>query len=153
MNKQTIALVRASWSRVQPIAVTAAAVFYQHLFAEAPELRALFRGDLKQQGHKLMQMLDRLVDGLEDWPALASDLADLGRRHAGYGVRASHYDRVGTALLHTLADGLGTQFTPATERAWADTYQLVADIMIAAATETSRDAARPRLQAAKLADR
>lgn len=153
MNEQTIALVRASWSRVQPIATTAAALFYQHLFAEAPELRALFRGDLQEQGHKLMQMLDRLVDGLEDWTALAPGLADLGRRHAGYGVRASHYDRVGTALLRALAEGLGSQFTPATERAWADTYQLVADTMIAAATETSHDAARRATQAAKLADR
>lgn len=153
MNEQTIALVRASWNRVQPIAPTAAALFYRHLLADAPELRALFRGDLQHQGDQLMQMLDRLVARLEDWPALSSELVELGRRHAVYGVRSSHYDRAGTALLRTLADSLGAQFTPATERAWMDAYQLIADTMIAAATEASRDDALCRLQAPKLIER
>jgi hemoglobin-like flavoprotein len=141
MNEQTIALVRTSWSHVQRIAPVAADLFYRHLFADAPELRPLFRGDLKLQGDKLMQMLDWLVASLEDWPALSSGLVDLGRRHAAYGVRASHYDRVGAALLRTLADGLGAHFTPATECAWAETYQLIADTMIAAANEKRSEVA------------
>ena len=40
---QTSALVRASWNQVEPIAPAAAALFYRHLFADAPELRALSR--------------------------------------------------------------------------------------------------------------
>lgn len=134
MNPQAAALVRASWSRVEPIAPAAAALFYRHLLADAPELRALFRGDLQQQGDKLMRMLGWLVARLDDLPTLLPALEDLGRRHADYGVQASHYDRVGAALLRTLAEGLGAQFTPATERAWTDTYQVIADTMIAAAT-------------------
>lgn len=135
MNAHTVALVRASWSQVEPIAPAAAALFYGHLFADAPELRALFRGDMQRQGDKLMQMLAWLVARLDDLPTLLPELAALARRHAGYGVQASHYDRVGQALLRTLAEGLGAQFTPATERAWADTYQVIADTMIAAASD------------------
>lgn len=135
MNTQTTALVRASWSQVEPIAPAAANLFYGHLFADAPELRALFRGDMQQQGDKLMQMLGWRVARLDDLPALLPAPADLGRRHADYGVQASHYDRVGVALLRTLAEGLGAQFTPATERAWKDTYQVIADTMIAAAID------------------
>lgn len=135
MNAQTTLLVRTSWRQVEPIAPAAAALFYRHLFADAPELRALFHGDLQQQGDKLMQMLAWLVARLDDPPALLPALADLGRRHARYGVQASHYDRVGAALLRALAEGLGPQFTPATERAWRDTYHAIADAMIAAAAD------------------
>lgn len=137
VDAQTIAQVRASWSQVQPIRSAAAALFHRHLFADAPGLRALFRGDLQQQGDRLMQMMDWLVDHLDDPPTLLAALADLGRRHAGYGVQASHYDRVGAALLRTLADGLGAQFTAATERAWAELYELMADAMIAPLTEAA----------------
>lgn len=137
MNAQTTALVRASWSQVEPIAPAAAALFYRHLFADAPELRALFRSDLQHQGDKLMQMLSWLVARLDDLPAWLPAVAELGRRHGGYGVQASHYDRVGAALVRTLAEGLGAQFTPATERAWTETYQLIADTMIAAAADTA----------------
>jgi methyl-accepting chemotaxis protein len=135
VDAQTIARVRASWSQVQPIRSAAAALFYRHLFSDAPGLRALFRGDLQEQGDRLMQMMDWLVDRLDDPPTLLAALADLGRRHAGYGVQASHYDRVGTALLRTLADGLGAQFTAATERAWTELYEVMADAMIAPLTE------------------
>ncbi len=137
MDVQSIAQVRASWSQVQPIRSAAAALFYRHLFADAPGLRALFRGDLQQQGDRLMQMMDWLVDRLDDPPTLLAALADLGRRHAGYGVQASHYDRVGAALLRTLAEGLGAQFTSATQRAWTDLYQVIADAMIAPLTEAA----------------
>lgn len=135
MDAQTIAQVRASWSQVQPIRSAAAAQFYRHLFAEAPELRALFHVDLQPQGDRLMQMMDWLVDRLDDPPTLLAALADLGCRHAAYGVQASHYDRVGVALLCTLAEGLGAQFTAATERAWTELYQVMADAMIAPLTE------------------
>lgn len=137
MDAQTIAQVRASWSQVQPIRSAAAAQFYRHLFADAPGLRALFRGDLQLQGDRLMQMMDWLVDRLDDPPTLLAALADLGRRHAAYGVQASHYDRVGAALLRTLADGLDAQFTSATERAWTELYQVMADAMIAPLTEAT----------------
>lgn len=137
MDAQTIAQVRASWSQVQPIRSAAAAQFYRHLFADAPGLRALFRGDLQRQGDRLMQMMDWLVDRLDDPPTLLAALADLGRRHAAYGVQASHYDRVGAALLSTLAEGLDAQFTSATERAWTELYQVMADAMIAPLTEAA----------------
>lgn len=135
MDEDTVLLVRASWKRVIPIAPAAAARFYLHLFDAAPELRPLFRGDLKRQGDKLVQMLDWLVARLDTLPELMSALEALGRRHAGYGVRPSHYDRVGAALMLTLAEGLGPHFTPAVKRAWGCVYLVVADTMIAAADE------------------
>jgi hemoglobin-like flavoprotein len=132
MNPQTITLVRGSWAHVRPISATAAALFYDNLFKADPSLRSLFRSDLGHQGERLMRMLDTAVDKLDDLPALVPVLESLAVRHAGYGVRESHYRTVGAALLDTLAQGLGTAFTPAVRDAWASVYGVVSGVMIGA---------------------
>ncbi len=50
-----------------------------------------------------------------------------------YGVTEAHYDTVGSALLWTLAKGLGEQFTPAVKEAWATAYGTLAGAMKQAA--------------------
>jgi hemoglobin-like flavoprotein len=53
----------------------------------------------------------------------------LGKRHVAYGVKPEDYDSVGAALLWTLEQGLGDDFTPDTKEAWATVYGLVATTM------------------------
>jgi hypothetical protein len=67
-------------------------------------------------------------------PGLAAILAlpKLAQRHVAYGVHAAHYRTVGVALLKTLAQGLGTAFTPHAQQAWAEVYRVMATIMISA---------------------
>jgi hemoglobin-like flavoprotein len=133
MEHDALALVRRSWQQVEPIAPTAAALFYDNLFAADPSLKPLFKGDLQQQGHKLMQMIGAAVARLDDLPSLVPVLQGLALRHAGYGVQPSHYDTVGGALLKTLGQGLGEDFTPPVRQAWTEVYGLMAGVMTAAA--------------------
>ncbi|MFL6500837.1 MAG: hypothetical protein ACJ8LL_09025, partial [Candidatus Udaeobacter sp.] len=58
-------LVQASFEQVKPIADVAATLFYGCLFELDPRLESLFRGDLEEQGRKLMQMLGLAVKGLD----------------------------------------------------------------------------------------
>ena len=133
MNSQDTTHVRDSWRRVLPIAPTAAALFYENLFVADPSLRPLFKSDLGHQGQRLMQMIGAAVDKLDDLPTLVPVLEALAQRHAGYGVREAHYATVGSALLKTLGQGLGDDFTPAVRDAWARVYGLIAEVMVAAA--------------------
>ena len=133
MDHHTTAVVRGSWKRVESIAPAAAALFYDNLFAADASLKPLFKGDLQQQGHKLMQMIGAAVARLDDLPALVPVLEGLALRHAGYGVQAAHYDTVGAALLKTLGQGLGEHFTPPVRQAWTEVYALIADVMTRAA--------------------
>src|SRR6266516_2586192 len=64
----------------------------------------------------------------------------LGRRHAGYGVRAEHYESVGVALLWTLEQGLGEAFSEEAREAWATAYGTLASVMIGAADDAEREA-------------
>jgi hemoglobin-like flavoprotein len=140
MTPQQIALIQTSFGAVLPIAGVAAELFYERLFQLDPTLRPLFRGDLKEQGRKLMTTLHLVVDGLERLDELVPAVRSLGQRHATYGVRESDYATVGSALLWTLEQGLGRDFTPAVKEAWAAAYALLAETML--------DAAAARLRAA-----
>jgi len=134
-------LVQTSFAQVLPIAEAAAALFYRRLFELDPTLRPLFKGDLKEQGRKLMDMLAVAVKGLDRMEALAPALSAMGRRHADYGVKERDYETVGEALLWTLEQGLGPNFTPEVRDAWATLYKLVADTMCAGGTDMRLPAA------------
>lgn len=135
MTPEDLTLVRSSWAKVQPISTQAAALFYGRLFEIAPELQALFKGDMHAQGQRLMNMIDTAVRGLESWDQLVPAVQALGRRHAGYGVKPADYDKVAAALLWTLEQGLGETFTDDVRAAWISTYTALADTMKSAAAE------------------
>lgn len=131
MTPHQIALVQTSFAQVEPIAEQAAELFYARLFQLDPSLRALFKGDMAQQGRKLMQMIAAAVRGLNDLPRLVTALQGLGRRHADYRVKPADYDTVGQALIWTLAQGLKDAFTLETRVAWMCFYGVAASTMIA----------------------
>jgi hemoglobin-like flavoprotein len=88
---------------------------------------------MHEQGRKLMQMIGLAVSKLDALDELVPVVEALGRRHAGYGVKESDYDTVGSALLWTLEKGLGAAFTADVEAAWAAVYQVLASTMKTAA--------------------
>lgn len=137
MNPDAIMHVRQTWKAVEAIAPQAAALFYDNLFTADPALVPLFKAHLKgtmeEQGKKLMLMLGIAVKELTNPQVLVPALQNLGSRHAGYGVKDEHYQTVGEALLKTLAQGLGDQFTPPVRAAWAAAYEAIAAIMKSAA--------------------
>ncbi len=129
MDANQISLVQNSWSNVLPISEKAAELFYGRLFEIDPSTKVLFKGDMKEQGRKLMNMITAAVNGLNDLDGLVPVVQDLGRRHGGYGVQEKHYGSVGSALLWTLEQGLGAAFTPEVKSAWSETYALLAGVM------------------------
>ncbi len=140
MTPEQKILVQQSFTKVVPIADQAAALFYQRLFSLDPSLQPLFRGNMEEQGRKLMKMIGTAVNGLDDLDALVPAVQDLGRRHVGYGVEDGHYDTVGAALIWTLEQGLGDAFTNPTREAWVTVYGILASTMKAAAADVARPA-------------
>ena len=129
MKPASISLVQESWKQVVPIADQAAALFYEELFKLDPSLKRLFRGDMKAQGRKLTSMINTAVVNLAKLDTILPAVADLGRRHVGYGVEPAHYATVGTALLATLEKGLGNGFTSDVRAAWVEAYTALATVM------------------------
>ena len=129
MTPDEVTKVRASFAQVVPIKEAAAGLFYNRLFELDPSLKPLFKGDIKEQGSKLMAMIGTAVAGLDRLESIVPAVQALGRRHAGYGVQAAHYDTVAAALLWTLEQGLGAAFTPDVKAAWTSAYGILAGTM------------------------
>jgi hemoglobin-like flavoprotein len=129
MKVDQITLVQDTFDKIRPISEKAAKLFYNRLFELDPSLKSLFKGDMKTQGKMLMQMLDYAVTGLDRLDTIVLAIQNLGIRHAGYGVKDEYYETVGEALLWTLEQGLGKDFTPDVKDAWVEAYKLLSDIM------------------------
>jgi len=130
MTPNQIRLIQESFAKVAPISEQAAALFYGRLFEIAPQVQPLFRGDMKEQGRKLMATLATVANGLSDLPSILPAASALAKRHVAYGVKADDYAPVGDALLWTLERGLGAQWTPDVKAAWATAYAVLAEYMI-----------------------
>lgn len=128
-------LVQESFAKLEPKANDLAPTFYAKLFEIAPDVKPLFKGDIEEQGKKLAAALTTVIAGIEKPEKILPALKVLGQRHSEYGVKTDHYDAVGTALLDTLSDMLGGEFTPEVENAWVAAFTLVASVMIEAAAQ------------------
>lgn len=133
METNQIALVQSTFKQVMPIRDVAADLFYNRLFEIEPSTRALFSGDIKEQGVKLMAALAVVVAGLTAIEAIVPTVQELAVRHVGYGVEDEYYDKVGEALIWTLEQGLGDAFTDEVKEAWLAAYATLAGVMIEAA--------------------
>ena len=134
MTPRQLKLVQQSWSKLEPIADNVAAMFYDTLFELDPGLRSLFKGDIEQQGQKLMAMIGSAVGLLNDTDKLIPILHQLGQRHATYKVTDVDYQTVAEALLKSLKAGLGTEFSSDIENAWIAVYGILSSSMIEGAT-------------------
>lgn len=140
MTPRQVELVQSSFQKVLPIADVAAGLFYARLFELDPSLQKLFKGDMKRQGGMLMSMIASAVRGLKDPNGLIPVLTMLGKRHTGYGVVDAHYTTVAEALLWTLKQGLGEEFTQEVKEAWTAAYMMMATVMQQGARQMPRAA-------------
>ncbi len=130
MTPDQVKAIQESFKKVAPISEQAAALFYGRLFEIAPEVKPLFRGDMTEQGRKLMATLGVVVNGLSNLEAILPAASALAKRHVGYGVKAGDYTPVGAALLWTLERGLGDAWTPDLAADWGAAYTVLSEYMI-----------------------
>ena len=111
-------LVRESFELLRDDAHPLMLLFYGKLFEMDPCVRRLFHNDISLQGRKLMDMLAEVVNSLDDFQSLKPRLAELGSKHAGYGVRPQQYETLTSALLWAIAQAVESNFNSATKEAW-----------------------------------
>ena len=130
MTPQDVDLVQSTFEKVRPISLAAAGMFYDRLFEIAPDVRPLFKGDMAEQGRKLMATLAVVVGALHSLPTILPAVSTLAKKHIEYGVKPGHYSAVGAALLWTLERGLGQSWTPEVAAAWTNAYTTLSNFMI-----------------------
>ena len=99
---------------------------YARLFAERPELEAMF-GDNPRlvQGEMLARALETILDFIGDRAYAANPIAAESMAHATYEVAPDLFVQFFRVIADTLRELLGADWTDETERAWRG---LVADM-------------------------
>lgn len=106
--------------------------FYDHLFEAHPEARAMFRRNSDGAQQKMFaQKLCAIVDSIEDESAFAAEARAIARTHKDYGVRPEMYAWVGAALIQTLREAAGAEWSPEAERAWTEAYEALSKSLLA----------------------
>lgn len=136
MTPDQVTLVQRSFAAAVPLGRAVPTIFYGRLFELDPTLRQLFKGDMTEQGDKLLAALQVIVGSLTNLDKLVPVAQNLARRHVAYGVQEADYQTVGAALLYTLGQGLGDAFDRPTEAAWSEAYTTLAGVMVDAARST-----------------
>lgn len=116
---------------LREIAEPFALLFYGKLFELDPSARKLFHIDLAIQGRKLMEMLSSVAESLNDFGPMRSRLAELGRKHATYGVRAEQYETLIKAMMWSLSQALSPNFDTSARDAWRQALTVICAAMTA----------------------
>lgn len=137
MTPAQLRLLQRSFAKIEPLADQFGAMFYDRLFQIAPDIKPMFRTDIKAQQSKFMKVIGEVVQlhlrAMISLPvtAQASGEATLpgaywsGKLHAAYGVRMVDFDRMKEALVWALEQALGGDMTPETRDAWVTAYDIV----------------------------
>src|SRR4051794_8971406 len=102
MTPREVDLGQSSYRSVLPISDSTAQLFYARLLALNPDLKPMFKTDLREQGRKLMYTLGAAVAYSWQLQSVVPALEALAQRHVGYGVKPEHYEAVGDALMWAL---------------------------------------------------
>jgi hemoglobin-like flavoprotein len=134
MDTLTINLIRYSWERIlrHPDAMMA---FYDKLFQMAPETRRLFQSDIAKQSEKLAYTIAFVVENLDRIDTIKESVEDLGRVHNRMNIQAHHYELVTRALVETIKDVMGADYTEEIGNAWTAALKALAGIMMNAPAE------------------
>jgi hemoglobin-like flavoprotein len=154
MTPRQIRLLQRSFSVIHPVADRVGTTFYERLFECAPEVRAMFKGDIELQQRKLMSFFGEFVRlhlrSLLTLPVTAArnpevsipGIAPLAQRHGEYGVVPGHFSVAKHALFWSFTQHLRDEFDPETLLAWSTAFDMIAETMIRV---MSKQAADPKL--------
>jgi nitric oxide dioxygenase len=140
MTPNQTKLVAESFNQLESRMSELGAEVYSRLFKTAPELRALFTGDMAAQHGKLVRVFDEFVKLRKrsqhflpatdrGGQAVVPGIDRLRSGHRATGVQSEHYAMMRAAILDSLASMLGDKFDSATAEAWGAAFDMLAEAM------------------------
>jgi hemoglobin-like flavoprotein len=139
MTPEQIDLIRSTFDALWSVRRKLAERFYGRFFELAPDTRRLFPDDMERQQLKLMDTIAAIVGTLDQREICQSIISHTGRKHADFGVQASHFIAFGEALIWGLQQQFGPAFTPEMQQAWIMLYDAIQEEMMRAAKNKLED--------------
>ncbi len=124
-------IIEDSFEQAKPIASDVADKFYEILWADYPQSKALFEdANMDKQKVALMNSLTQVVDHIRDAEWLTNYLYQMGVRHMQYDTQPEHFEWVGASLLKTFAHFFADAWTDELQQNWLEAYQAIAGLML-----------------------
>ncbi len=147
LSPQTISIVKATVPVLQQYGEQITSHFYSIMFRDYPAVKAYFNQAHQAAGTQPRALANSVlayaahIDRLD---ALKDALPAIIQKHASLDIRPEHYPIVGGCLLRAIKEVLGEAATDDIINAWAEAYQQLADILIAAEEQVYREHAASR---------
>ena len=138
MSPGDVELVQSSYASLGDDKPAMAREFYRRLFEADRSAEALFTDGPDIMAEKFSAELAAIVEAISSFDQFAARVRELALRHVAYGVQTQHYHSVGVALIGALGAHLGPMWNVDVEAAWRRAYNLVAELMMAAAAADRR---------------
>lgn len=135
LSAKTIATVKATVPVLQQHGETVTTRFYQILFQRYPEVKAYFNPAHQVQGTQPRALANSVLayaSHIDQLDALSDALPTIIQKHVALDIRPEHYPLVGECLLAAIREVLGDAATEEVISAWAEAYQQLATILMAA---------------------
>jgi len=142
LSAQTIATVKATVPVLQQYGEQITRHFYATMFRDYPAVKAYFNQSHQAAGTQPRALANSVLayaTHIDRLDALKDALPKIIQKHTSLDIRPEHYPIVGTCLLRAIKEVLGEAATDDIINAWAEAYQQLADILIAAEEQVYRD--------------
>ncbi len=141
VTEEQISRIRACFDEMTPRTPELADRFHARLFAQNPQLRALFPRDLTVQKQDFAAGLRHVVKNLNRIEGAAAMFMDIGSRQARMGLTPGHFGVAREALLSTLRDMAGPKWSEQLEQDWREALSVVVSLMVVGASRARSQAA------------
>jgi hemoglobin-like flavoprotein len=133
----TVELLEQSLEQVVARIGDPAPQVYEQLFAQSPELRAMFVGDPlgSVRGEMFHRVIDTLIDVAAERPYAGGMIAAEWSNHRMNGVSARQFDSFFESVVQVLRQALGKGWTAEIDAAWRHTLARVQGITARCAAE------------------
>lgn len=141
MTPDQIDRIRSSFKMVSGRGDELADQFFTRLFANQPLLKALLPRDRWMRSRDFLTGLGLLVKNMHRLDSIEHVLMDFGVRSTRAGATPQHFGLAREALLQSLGDLMGADWTDALENDWSEALNTVSSLVILGAGRSRAKAA------------
>jgi len=135
LSKQTIEIVKSTAPLIEEKGAIITEDFYARLFEENPALLNIFNLANQRKGTQAEALFNAVLayaKNIENIEVLVPAVTHIAHKHASLNVQPEHYGVVGGCLLTTIQNTFDLPDGHEILQAWAEAYQILADIFIGA---------------------
>lgn len=143
LSEQQVELIKSSVPVLAEHGLTITKQFYADLFEAHPELLNLFNHANQKQDKQQQALANTLyaaAANIENLGELLPVVKQIAHKHRSLQVKPKHYPIVGEHLLGAIKKVIGSSATNELLDAWANAYDLIAEVFISVEAELYKDA-------------